>query len=115
MLITLKQAATASAAAAPCSNVLMRAPAMTEPSDDVVVVRVDVERGSSVNASRIVAMMLSGTIGTRTQTTSVPKRARRSRNPASSTSPIDSGRSCGVNVELGKVSLPRSMRHPAAA
>src|ERR1044071_8032742 len=93
----------ASAAAAPCSNVLISAPAMTDPSEDVVVVALMSNAASLVDASRRVPMMLSGTIGTRTHTTSVPKRARRSRNPASSTSPIDNGRSCGVNVELGKV------------
>jgi hypothetical protein len=68
---------------------------------------------SSVDATMIVAMMLSGTIGTSTQTSSVPNRALSRRNPASSVSPIDNGRSWGVNEALDKIP-PWGTHDPAA-
>src|SRR5918992_3025961 len=50
----------------------------------------------SIDAWSTVPRMANGRIGTSTQIISVPKRARKSRNPASSISPTESGRSCGV-------------------
>src|ERR687895_2714143 len=71
-------------------------PANAVPLSTSAVVALTSNAVSSIDAWRTVPRIVNGRIGTSTQIISVPKRARKSRNPASSISPTESGRSCGV-------------------